>query len=127
MVPNARTQAQLPWTTSAGPNSRFLPTLWVGQTLFLLAGEGSGGLHLTTQSPTLPLCSSLFHPTPRCRRNIRNMSQRRKGPEGPRHQQHNSFPAPVPSLIPRTRAVLLPFPPNTRSSFGSEAPPSSLC
>lgn len=39
------------------------------------------------------------------------MSQRRKGPGGPRHQQHNSFPAPVPSLIPRTRAVLLPFPP----------------
>lgn len=45
------------------------------------------------------------------RRNIRNMSQRRKGPGGPPHQQHNSFPAPVPSLIPRTRADFLPFPP----------------
>lgn len=85
------------WCLMLGPRHNCLgqlqvfPTLGVGQTLFLLAGEGSGGLHLTTQSPTLPLCSSPFHPTPRCRRNIRNMSQRHKGPGGPRHQQHNSF------------------------------------
>lgn len=64
MVPNARPQAQLPWTLSAELKPRFLPTQGVGQTLFLLDGEGSGRLRLTTHSPTLPLCSSLFHPLP---------------------------------------------------------------
>lgn len=53
------------------------------------------------------------------------MSQRRKGPGGPPHQQHNPFPVPVPP--PKARAVLLPLPPKQEIFLHSEGPPQSLC
>lgn len=104
MAPNARLSC---WKTSAGPHSGFLPAPWAAQTLFLLVGEGRGRLHLTAQSPTLPLCSSPSRPSLGCR-TTRNTSQRRKGPGGPAHQQHNSFRVPP---EPGLSFYLAPTPP----------------
>lgn len=51
------------------------------------------------------------------------MSQRRKGPRGPPTSSTiPSWSLPRPPHPPRARAVLLPRPPNTRSSFTRRHP-----
>lgn len=74
----------------------------------------------------LPL---LLFPTPPpslcCRRSIRSMSQRRKGPGRPPTSSTISSLSPAPP--PRARAVLLPLSPKHEIFLCSEAPPRSLC
>jgi hypothetical protein len=74
-------------------------------------GEGSGGHSLATlvSNPFSVLLFPLLHPSLCCRKNIRSMSQRRKGPA--RGLTSSTIPSLSLTLSPRARAVLLPLPP----------------